>query len=186
MRRLQIVAAVAFAFIASAAVAQDDPKNAIKLNFLSPIVQTLNLSYERTTGPSQSFQLGFYYTGAKSRDVKLRGFGITPEYRFYLGEEKPAPDGFYIAPFLRYTKYDLTSEADQDQQTSRGTYTSFGGGFVVGRQWVFKKRATFDMFIGPKMQSRNVTTNSGNDDDFNIGLFGRFGLRAGVTVGLAF
>ncbi|MCH7515381.1 MAG: DUF3575 domain-containing protein, partial [Bacteroidetes bacterium] len=59
-------------------------QNVVKMNFLSLIVKTFNVSYERVIDENNSFQLGVLYTGAKIGDTKLTGFGITPEYRFYL------------------------------------------------------------------------------------------------------
>src|SRR5882762_7411500 len=163
MRKINFLAVVLFVAIAGSAVAQ--PGNAIKINLLSPVARTFNIAYERKVSDNGSFQLGFYYTGAKSGDLKLSGFGITPEYRFYLSQT-PAPNGFYVAPFMRYTSYDLTYNNGTDKAS--GSVTSFGGGLVVGRQWVFKERVTLDMFIGPKYQSRNAKTTSGNSSDLTI------------------
>lgn len=33
---------------------------------------------------------------------------LTPEYRFYLSDSKPALEGFYFAPFVRYQNLTLT------------------------------------------------------------------------------
>jgi len=180
MRKIQFLAVVAFAVMANVAVAQT---NAIKINILSPVARTFNIAYEKAISETGSFQLGFYYTGAKSGDLKLSGFGITPEYRFYLSQT-PAPNGFYVAPFIRYTNYKLTYDDGTDK--AEGTLTSFGGGVVVGRQWVFKERVTFDIFIGPKYQSTDTKTDSGDANDLTINAFNNFGIRGGVTLGLAF
>jgi len=78
----------------------------IKINFLSLIVKTLNVSYEKVLETDNSIQLGVFFTGASIGDTKLTGFGITPEYRFYLSETE-SPEGVYVAPFLRYTNFDM-------------------------------------------------------------------------------
>jgi len=180
MRKIQLLSVVMFVMLAGAAIAQ--PKNAIKINLLSPVARTLNLAYEHAINENGSFQIGFYYTGVKVSDTKLSGFGITPEYRFYLSQS-PAPNGFYVAPFLRYNSF--TAEDNVSSTVNKATVTQFGGGAVVGRQWVFKERVTFDMFIGPKYQNSTVKVTSGTDS-FSGSLFNNFGIRGGITLGLAF
>src|ERR1051325_11478063 len=79
----------------------------IKLNIFSPIVKTFNVQYEKTVKADQSFQLGFFYTGYSTGGTDFSGFGITPEYRFYLSDTD-APKGVYLAPFVRYQSFTLT------------------------------------------------------------------------------
>lgn len=179
MRKIQILAIIAFVVAANAAMAQS---NAIKINLLSPVARTFNIAYERALNENGSFQLGFFYTGAKVGDVKIDGFGITPEYRVYLSQT-PAPNGFYVAPFLRYIKFN--AEDKTDNSVNKAEVTQIGGGVVVGRQWVFKERVTFDMFIGPKYQSTDAKVTSGQDT-FSGSLFNNFGIRGGITLGVAF
>ena len=180
MRKIQLLTIAMFVMLAGAAIAQ--PTNAIKINLLSPVARTFNIAYEHAINENGSLQLGFYYTGVKVSDTKLSGWGVTPEYRFYLSST-PAPNGFYVAPFLRYNSF--TAQDNSNNTVNKATVTQFGGGVVVGRQWVFKERVTFDMFIGPKYQSSNVKVTSGSDS-FSGSLFNNFGIRGGITLGLAF
>ncbi len=166
-------------------------KNVIKINFLSPIVKTLNLQYEHALGAKNSFQIGFFYTGAKSGDVGLSGFGITPEYRMYFSEEKNAPAGFFLAPFIRYQNFSLTADVhDNNNQIVDGkaTLSAFRPGLLVGYQWLFSDKVTFEMFIGPSysISSYKVTSDYGEEDDFSTSAFDGFGLRTGFTIGIAF
>jgi Protein of unknown function (DUF3575) len=182
MRKIQLLAVMILLGASQAAFAQ---KSALKINLLSPVARTLNLAFEQTISENSSLQLGFYYTGAKASDVKLRGYGITPEFRYYLSST-PAPAGFYIAPFLRYSSYTL-SAPDGNGQTDEATLSNFGGGLVVGKQWLFKERVTLDMFIGPRYLSGDVKVKAGSSQDsFSTGLFNGFGLRGGITLGVAF
>lgn len=156
-------------------------ENVIKLNIFSPILKTLNMSYERVLNPNSSLQLGFYYTGAKSGDVQLSGFGITPEYRFFLSDT-PAPDGVYIAPWVRYQNLD----ADNPVENASGRLTSFGGGVVIGRQWVFKNIVTLDIFIGPQYLSATVDPDQGSEEAIEVTSASGFWFRAGLNLGIAF
>jgi hypothetical protein len=65
---------------------------------------------------------------------------------------------------------------------------AIGGGAVVGKQWVFKERVTLDIFLGPSYNGGNVKVKTGTDDEFdNLSAgFSGFGLRAGLTLGVAF
>ncbi|MBK5279595.1 MAG: DUF3575 domain-containing protein [Bacteroidia bacterium] len=153
--------------------------NVLKINIFSPIASTLNLQYERKVSGSSSFQLGFYYSGFSINETKFSGIGITPEYRFYLSETE-APNGFYVAPFIRYQNFTVSNGPNE------GTITTTGGGLIIGKQWIFKEKIALDIFLGPKYSSRNVTVTSGTDTfDTGNGLSG-FGIRAGVCFGLAF
>jgi hypothetical protein len=156
--------------------------NALKINLISPLMRTLNLSYEHKLNANSGIQLGLYYTGFSASDVTFRGFGITPEYRYYLSESE-AIKGTYIGPFLRYTS--LTVEEELFDGQSEGTYSGIGGGLVIGRQWVFKEKITLDTFIGPQFISGNYKAKSGSDN-IDVDVFDGFGLRAGITLGFAF
>jgi hypothetical protein len=155
-------------------------ENVFKINIFSPIVKTFNLSYERKLSASSSFQLGAFYTGYSAGETKFSGFGVTPEYRFYLSESE-APAGVYVAPFLRYQNFNLT----EDLSDSEGTLSMFGGGVVIGKQWIFKEKISLDIFIGPQYTTGDVKVTSGSDT-FDTGVFDGFGVRTGLTLGFAF
>lgn len=156
-------------------------QNVIKINILSPIVKTLNMSYEHATSDESSLQLGFFYTGAKSGDVKLSGFGITPEFRYYLSETA-APNGVYIAPFLRYQNFDASnSSANAD-----GTVSSFGGGLVIGREWIFKEKISLETFLGPQYMAASAKATEGNSSDIEVSAANGFWFRFGINFGFAF
>lgn len=156
--------------------------NVIKFNIFAPIVKTANFQYERAFG-NKSFQLGLFYTAFSPETTEFSGFGITPEFRFYLSET-PAPAGFYAAPFLRYQSFTI-EETDPDF-AAKGTFSAFGGGLIIGKQWIFKERVALDLFIGPTFNSGKVEAESGDSGDLDAGTFDGFGVRFGVCFGLAF
>lgn len=85
------------------------------------------------------------------------GYAITPEIRFYPGgdADKPAPRGFYLAPYLRYGNYYVKQTVSyQETPTShmysaeaRHTYAGFNGGLMVGYQWLIGKHFSIDFWI---------------------------------------
>lgn len=156
-------------------------QNVVKINILSPIVKTFNISYERAINENSSFQLGFFYSGWSNDLTKFNGFGITPEYRFYLSQTS-APEGVYAAPFLRYQKFTLEDKEFSDDSAD---FSAFGGGVVIGKQWVFKEKITLDIFLGPAYYSGKVSGESG-DTTWDTDAFDGFGLRTGINFGFKF
>lgn len=182
MRKIQFLTLLLVVAVANVALAQ---KTAVKIGLLSPIARTINVSAEQAISENSSIQLGFFYSGAKlPGDTKISGYGITPEFRYYLSASSAAPNGFYVAPFLRYQAF--TASNNDNNVRNEGTLSSFGGGVLVGRQWIFKERVTFDMFIGPKYQDWSYKVKSGTDTFSDGSFFGNFGLRGGLTLGIAF
>lgn len=155
--------------------------NVFKLNIFSPIVSTINVSFEHALGDSKSLQLGVAYTGASIADTKLSGLQLTPEFRLYLSETS-APEGVFVAPYLRYAGLSLS----EDNIGSEGTATTIGGGLTIGKQWIFKSIVAFEAFIGPSYGSTSFKVDVGSEDDFDLGSFDGFGLRFGVNLGVAF
>ena len=176
MNRVIFTLLVGLAFFSATSGVQAQ-SNVVKLNLFSPIVKTVSVFYENAFSENKSAQLGFFYTGTST------GFGITPEIRFYLSETV-APEGFYAAPFIRYQNFDLTEEITD----SKATLSNFGGGLLIGKQWLFKERIVLDAFIGPSYVSGSIKVeNSGTDEDiFVTGVLDGFGVRAGLSFGIAF
>jgi hypothetical protein len=70
---------------------------------------------------------------------------------------------------------------------AEATLSTIGGGVIIGRQWVFKKKITLDLFIGPSYNSGTVKAkDNATSSDFSTGAFDGFGVRTGLTFGLAF
>ncbi len=178
MKKALLLIVVGFVWCSFSAQAQS---NVFKINIISPVFKTASVFYERAINEESSFQLGFFYTGYSGDNTKFNGFGITPEYRFYLSESA-APAGVYVAPFVRYQNFDLEDEVTLDE----ATFSSFGGGLLIGRQWIFKERVALDIFIGPSYVSGDVKVTEGSEGSFDVDAFDGFGLRTGVTLGLAF
>lgn len=156
--------------------------NNIKTDLFSAFLRTGALKYERAFTDDISVQLGFFYTGFHPRDTEstLNGWGITPEFRFYLSDT-PAPAGTYLAPNIRYMS--LTAEDPVANATAK--LTSFGLAVNLGKQWLLKDIIVIDAWIGPVYNFRNLDDPSGEVESGISGVNG-FGIRLGVAIGVAF
>jgi hypothetical protein len=176
---------------AGSASAQD---NVVKVNIFSPLVKTGSFFFEHKISPSSSLQLGGLFTSWNIGDTDITGFAITPEYRFYLSSSKEAVEGFYVGPFARYQNLSLKAtyegfdnNGNVTEETAEASLNTFGGGVVVGHQWIFKQRFSLDTFLGPSYNGGSLTVKDGADSEtFDAGAFQGFGIRTGVTFGIAF
>jgi hypothetical protein len=189
MKKLLLISLALAFFSCSSIWAQK--RNLVKINFLSPLIKTFNLQYEYAFKEKNSFQLGVFYTGAKAGDVTLSGFGITPEFRMYLSAEKTAPTGFFLAPFIRYQNFTLKADVlDNSGMTAEGkaSFSAIRPGMLIGYQWLFSDIVSFEFFLGPTYSFNSVKVKSdyGTEDDFSAGALNGFGLRSGLTLGIAF
>lgn len=158
-------------------------KNVFKTNLLSPLARTGSFFYERGLNENSTAQFGFFYTGISFEETIFRGFGITPEYRYYLSDKKPAPHGFFLAPYLRYQSFNLSIE----NEVGKATLSTIGGGLLVGAQTVLKDVISIEAFLGPNYSAGSIKVDSGSEDRFSTGILGGgFGLRFGVTLGIVF
>lgn len=153
-------------------------KNTVKINPLSALFRTGSVFYEHAISSKSSVQLGFAISGAKLDKEKFRGIALTPEYRFYL--KNNAPDGLYFAPFSKYQHYTISNDTD------KGTYSSFGGGLMLGRQWMYKSGFVLDLFLGPAFNSGTYKQEYGNGDPEISGAIDGFGIRVGLAIGFGF
>jgi len=170
---------LAFMLLASISITKAQ-NTIVKANLLSPLVRTGSFFVEQKLNDNSSIQLGILYTGNTWDDTKVRGWGITPEYRFYLSDS-PAPKGFFVAPYARYLDYNLENDAN-DEANLKG----LGAGLIIGQQYIFKKRVSFEWFFGPGYTNIDLDAKSGAEEDFETDTWDGFTLRAGLTVGIAF
>ncbi|NQX97561.1 MAG: DUF3575 domain-containing protein [Flavobacteriales bacterium] len=189
-------------FVSTFGITTKAQKNVIKANIFSPIVNTSSFFYERSISEKTSVQLGFYYTWSRPNfnvwggtDTKWSGYGITPEFRYYPSGN--GLDGFYLAPFFRYEQFKTNVTSQYGTYDSNGNYTSnydqylliesaFGGGFLLGRQWIIAEFISVDSFIGPCLINRSTTTTNNNTSPYSQDQTTNIGLRFGLTIGVAF
>lgn len=186
-------------------------RNTFKLNPLSVFVLTANFQIERQINERFSFQFGAFAGGTSlgvlatelPNGVRYRWWGLTPELRYFISFNRmEVPTGFYVAPFLRlqHANRQFPGEAfDPDTQTNLAgnailRTNSFGGGFLLGYQFITKTNFVLDLFMGPKYSSANSKVNfectgcNGNETLNNSpGLkFDGIEPRAGIGLGFAF
>lgn len=155
-------------------------KNAIKTDLFSAFLRTGVIKYERAFTDDISAQVGFFYTGYSPGEstAKLRGWAITPEFRFYLSDT-PAPVGTYLAPNFRY----MNQTAEDETIDESATLTSFGIALNLGKQWLLKDIVVIDAWVGPAYNFRSLDDPSGEVD---VEGADGFGIRLGIALGLAF
>ena len=102
-----------------------------------------------------------------SKSTTMYGYMFTPEIRFYLNVLKDAPEGIYIAPYLRIshlnieaegkiTVHNLTSSRDIEA-SAEVDYNAFGGGALLGYQKKFFNILLLDFYLlGFHMNKANV------------------------------
>ncbi|MEZ5014092.1 MAG: hypothetical protein R2794_07360 [Chitinophagales bacterium] len=153
--------------------------NIIKYNITPTAFGIYTLQYEMVLNPKQSIAIGLgiapnidlpfketllniYGDNAEAvaaiNSTSFTAFNITPEYRFYVGG-KTAPEGFYLASYLRYTH--MTHEQVYQFTSSSGkvhtplintTFNGVGAGEMMGVQWLLgaKDNIVLDWWIlGP-------------------------------------
>lgn len=173
----------------------------LKWNPLSLIINCYNGSFEYVIKERYSAQLGGYFINF-SQEVKeknhftyfkLNGFSFTPEFRYYIFKE--APNGLYVAPFLRYQN--LLFKSHEELDTLGQTFTNdekyrfqtLGGGFTLGYQWIRNGRYSIDVFVGPSYYFGTAKAGSNIDNDkFSLNSLGKvsggFNLRWGFLLGI--
>jgi hypothetical protein len=124
-------------------------KNAIKINFLSPLSGVTTFSYERALKPGQSFELsaGIIGLGFENPDDAL-GIGLKAGYKFmrspdfYLEGMRYAHilKGGYVRPEFVFASYDLQNKNRQ--------VTKVGLLLNIGKQWVFSDVFLVDLYFG--------------------------------------
>ena len=154
-------------------------KNIAKINLTSLAFTTFSVQYERLLPHKMSVALGIKLRPSGSvpfknsilnlasgdeededltdfiTSTRIGSFVITPEFRYYLSKESGR--GFYVAPFLRYEQYNLSSSfsfTDMfDNRTAvpfKGSMKNFGVGLMIGSQFKIGNRFTLDWWIlGP-------------------------------------
>lgn len=86
--------------------------------------------------------------GSQLLNPQITGYAITPELRFYPGkkEKHQAPYGFYLAPYMRYSNFNISAAVPLQPDPTTGFpgtnvdlslgYTGWAGGIMMGSQWV--------------------------------------------------
>jgi hypothetical protein len=182
-------------------------KTVIKINPASLFGVTANLQVERAISPNMSFQLGGYYGGVKFGflgvgDAGIRWWSLTPEFRYYINPAKTAaPSGFYASGFFRYRNLrgDLRGEfSDPDlnvdlEGTAHLKLDVFSIGGTIGYQFLIGDAFAVDFFIGPQVNLPKIgleleCSQCNGNESFNIPnwIFSPVGLRAGMSIGIAF
>lgn len=167
-------------FITSATFAQrrsfhnNDRTNVIKHNIFGVFSGQYQLAYEKIVSDHFALQLSLGYIGGGNESgsstvngenhnysVSSSGFIAIPEIRYYFGEN--GPKGMYVAGLMRYRhkEKDLkdsengTSGINQDLSRTK-TIKAFGGGVVLGYQWVTQKGFSIDLFGGYTSKDRTI------------------------------
>ena len=180
MKRLSLLG-FALLILSSGLYAQK--MNAVKTDLFSAFLRTGVIKYERALNENMSAQLGLFYTGYSpgDSDTKLSGFGITPEFRYYLSST-PAPNGTYLAPNFRYMSLTVSDPVED----AEGTLTSLGFAINLGKQVVLKDVVVIDAWVGPVYAFRSVDSSVEDVDTGQISGADGFGLRLGLAIGIAF
>ena len=157
-------------------------KNVVNLGLGGLALGNVALNYERNLSDSRAVSLNTGFLIPRKlpsviydalieeinidADNKISGFFIMPEYRFYP-TYKIAPEGFYIAPFIKFNYYTLDLRGDFNDVTAdiKGKYTAIGGGVQFGMHWIIKERVSIDFYLaGPGLYYDNLSLRLESDD----------------------
>lgn len=184
---------------------QDNTNNAIKFNFLSPLIGYTEFDYERSIKPGQSWEagLGIIGLGFNNENNEVGAF-ISGGYRFYR-----SPDyyfrkmkyahilkGSYVMPKIKIAMYNA------DMQYPIYQYDYYGYPYETtkskniatleilltgGKQWVFSNRFLIDLNFGLGYSFSNI-----DEEDFDYSVASpyqsgsNFTCTAGLKIGYLF
>ena len=187
MKKITLLTLLSLILIAPSFAQEDTPakerydKNVFKINLTGLLFKNYGFQYERMLSRKTSIALGFRTqpqgelpligffenqiddpeTFEEIKGISYGNTAITPEIRFYLGK-KGGPRGFYIAPYARYSKsqvsisdFEFSFEETVNGQTITetrevelsGDITGITGGIMFGSQWRLGKSVYLDWWI---------------------------------------
>ncbi len=154
---------------------QNKEMNSLKLNLSPLLFKNFSMQYERVINKKFSAALSFRFMpnstlpfknlisnnyGSDSiteqviDNFRISNFHFTPEFRIYLG--KGYGQGFYIAPYYRYSSFNtknITFEYDDESNENDQTIELEGKlnmnsvGLMIGAQWFLGKKLLLDWWI---------------------------------------
>ena len=176
------------------------PKNVVKFNIISPYFQTYHLAYHRKIAYKMSGQIGASYTHDFARNqIIVRGFSITPEFRYHLtnmrSDGQLSPAGIYLAAAFRFTQLSLRKTVDIGIGGLEviSPYTQLGISAIIGQQILFEDKGalldnklTLDFFGGITYNYGVLSPPFLEIKSLPIGAAASLSLRLGVCLGYAF
>lgn len=159
------------ALISFRAYGQHENKNAVKFNVIPLVIREIAVEYERAIAERISLNAGLGYMPERSlpfksiiaKEVgsssiidatKLAEFSVALEGRYYLKKKDNQFQGAYVGPFVKYSRYDVSTSVDyavrslvQGTLPFIGDYNTFAAGVAVGMQWIFSKQFLLDWRI---------------------------------------
>lgn len=149
--------------------------NIIKINLPALAFKNISLQYERAVGKRISVGGTFRFM-PKSKlpfknaisdladdaeldrqlaNTEVGNFAIMPEMRYYVGK-KGVLKGFYLGPFINFSRYDASLLYEYDDLLTtktiplNGNVNTITGGLMIGAQWKLTDMLNLDWWIlGP-------------------------------------
>ena len=137
----------------------ENNKNAIKVDFISPLTGNLTFAFEHSLKPGASIEgtMGIIGLGVNVDDLNARGtffkFGYkfikSPDFYFNKMRYAHVLKGGYVKPEMAFGYYTQDVNTDQNpNSSSREEVLSFCLHLVLGKQWVFNNVFLVDFSVG--------------------------------------
>jgi hypothetical protein len=142
-------------------------KNALKIDFLSPINNTLSLTYERCLKPGRSleFSLGAVGIGFAEKEDNASGILFRGGYKlvrspdFYLKGMRYAHilKGPYAKLEFDFASYKIDGQTDPfSSERENYNLTKWAFLLVLGNQWIFSDNFVIDLYSGLGVGKNNL------------------------------
>jgi hypothetical protein len=155
----------------------DVKPNVVKINALGFLFGNASVSLERALNEKSAAQINLSFGGLSVGGVKYTNFGVGADYRFYLGNTKAAPEGFYAAPGAGF--YSLKVKEVGGTSVSSSGFVVKG---VIGNQWIFNGSFALDLFGGINFYAGGkIKGSSGVEYTRYNGLLPAFGVALGYN-----
>lgn len=160
----------------------DNKKNALKIDFLSPLTGNTSLSYERSIRPGRSYEmtLGLIGMGIDPNDNNQGGFFVKGGIKFikspdfYLKGMRYAHvlKGSYIKPEIAFGYYKKNYKEYEFFSKSKTTRESFASAAIflnLGKQWIIDNSFLMDFYFGFGYGIDSGPTEGGYHYGYSIG-----------------
>jgi len=162
------------------------------------IASTLKVGYEFKVSNNKGLKfigsVGSSQNNTSWYDLnKFTEFGLEAQLRFYILKDKPALNGFFLAPYASYKSMTYTGNGSvYDPNTGTYTYGQNGTvsdlaiGYIIGYQWIFNSTFSIDAFIGGGYNSISGDNTQGTLGTDIYAYHNGIGIHTGIGLGVAF